>query len=178
MNNNEKKLLVGTLVYIRRVINGVQEIVLAIKGATPNAVKRGLAGKRNTYGGVEEDEDISIAHCGSRELFEESGVRVNPESLQKIAVITFRNSWGDFECHYFVVDNQKADPRATFEMPDPQWFPADKLPLEDMMESDTLLLPRLLAPNPRDRKFLMGEIWHDEKMHIVKHTVVEVEKLP
>jgi ADP-ribose pyrophosphatase YjhB (NUDIX family) len=175
--NSTPTKMIGTLVYIRRKRGDVQEIALALKGNTPKAIKRKLAGKRNAYGGgFEPDKDISIKHCAVRETREECGVIVEIQNIEHVATITFYNSWSNYECHYFVVDMNGAEPRATIEMLDPRWFAIDALP-QNLMESDSLLLPRLLAKDPTQRKFLQGGIWHNDEMRVVCNTIIEVQKL-
>lgn len=146
-----------------RTRNGVEEICLAWKEPTPNALKRGLADKWNAYGGAYELTDVSIEAAATRELRQESGVVVLPEDLVKIGEVLYVNSWGNFLCHDFVARKFSDEPRSTREMSRPTWFPVADIPYAEMMASDSYTLPAIIT----GRK-IKATIVHDEHMNVVK----------
>jgi 8-oxo-dGTP pyrophosphatase MutT (NUDIX family) len=169
MNTEPTKTIVGNLIYLIRKGPQGPEILLPVKAPTEKALRRGLANKRNSYGGGLEDSDTSHLSSVLRELFEEGGIVLPNSEVQEAAIITFHNNWGDYECHFFIsyiVD--EVSPKESREMINPQWFPVDDPPYHDMMEGDTLILPRIIARGPSHEEVVRGEIWYDKNMMVMK----------
>ena len=98
----------------------------------------------NAPGGKCEENESSL-DCAIREAFEEVGVKLFPEHLKKVAVITFHaGGIPDFEVHTYHTSVFEGEPTSTSEMV-PQWFETTNLPLERMLESDRTWFPKVLA---------------------------------
>lgn len=125
---------VHTLVFLRRGT----DICLAMK-------KRGFGeGNWNGYGGKMEDDDETIEAAAVRELSEESGVVVQEEDLEKIALVDFIFEDGkELEVHTYFTRVWAGEPEETEEMR-PEWFTADTIPYEHMWADDVHWLPRTL----------------------------------
>lgn len=170
---------IGTVVYVRRCGPAGEEVALARMADSPKKIERKLAGKRNGYGGGMKPSDLSIEHCAAREAREESGLVIRIEKLEKVAIILFHNTWGDYQCHFYTYDDDKAEPRATSEMLDPRWYRTNALPFEEMMDADKLILPRIFAEDLVKRRLLCGEIWHSDDMIVVDDSIEEImQELP
>lgn len=104
------------------------------------------AGRWNGYGGGIEEGETAI-EAAVRELYEETGgVTVLPKDLEKIAIVSFRNTKSDgeiFVCkvHFYLVHNWTGEPKETEEMIRPTWFDIHNLPLKKMMPADRVWLP-------------------------------------
>ncbi len=139
--NSVKKLL--TLVYL---IRG-NEICLGFK-------KRGFgAGNWNGYGGKLEVGE-TIEDAAIRELKEESGVHVEKDALEQMALLEFFMPEGVLlEVHAFFARTWKNDPTETEEMK-PGWFHFENIPYEKMWADDPHWLPRALQGEQ-----LHGKVW-------------------
>lgn len=127
-----------------------KQICLAVK-------KRGFGeGFYNGYGGkLEENESLTEAAC--REIYEESGVRVSVEDLEKVATHSFIYlQEGELEVHVYLVRDWQGEPVETPEMR-PQWFDFAKIPYEEMWADDRHWLPRVLAGEK-----ISGQVWFGE----------------
>jgi 8-oxo-dGTP pyrophosphatase MutT (NUDIX family) len=79
-----------------------------------------------------------------REIQEEVGLEIPPESLSKIGVITFfAADEPDFQVHLFRSTDFSGEPIETEEMI-PFWFPVDQLPTDRMLESDLHWFPHAI----------------------------------
>jgi ADP-ribose pyrophosphatase YjhB (NUDIX family) len=127
------------------------EVLLAMK-------KRGFGvGKWNGVGGkVQDGEDIKTATI--REVKEEIGVDIDINNLKRVATIQFsftdNPTWNN-ECHIFTAATWQGDPLETEEMR-PQWYSIAKLPFESMWVDDPQWLPRVLAGERVEGKFLFA----------------------
>jgi 8-oxo-dGTP pyrophosphatase MutT (NUDIX family) len=136
-----------------------QEVLLAVK-------KRRIGKDRwNGFGGgVEKTE--TIRQAAARELREESGLIVSPESLEKMAIINFHNKRKDgsalsYEIHVFLAGRWTGELKTTDEMSDPTWFDISGLPKEDMMPADRFWLPLILQGAK-----ILGEVEYDSSQRI------------
>lgn len=115
------------------MIHDENRVLLAMK-------KRGHGiGNWNGYGGkISEGETIEEAMV--RELQEESGLLAT--KFEKRAIITFDDQGnGDIlEMHVFRIFDFEGKPVETEEMA-PKWFDLDKIPFDEMWESDRTWLP-------------------------------------
>ena len=97
-----------------------------------------------------------------REAEEEVGIRPEEDSLIPAAVTLYEftdRKVASFvmEVHIFVykVDRHKATPKQSIEIGETEWFPADRLPLEQMWADNASWLPDMLVgvrrPEPRPK---------------------------
>lgn len=120
--------------------NPAQSVLLGWK-------KRGLGQDQFAgFGGkIEGNEPVVDAAC--RELAEESGLLVNPATLEAVAVCDFffpnKPSW-EQQVHVFITRQWAGEPRESDEMR-PQWFEVSQIPFERMWHDNRFWLPPLLA---------------------------------
>lgn len=119
---------------------GAREVLLGYK-------KRGLgAGKVVGLGGHIEPGE-SAAGAAVREVKEESGLRVTPESLTRVASVTFlfpaHSSW-DMDVEIFATADWAGEVAESDEI-SPRWFPVAALPYRRMWQDAAHWLPRVLA---------------------------------
>lgn len=128
------------LCLITRTAGGGREVLLGLK-------KTGFgAGKWVGLGGHIEDGE-KPASAAAREVLEESGLVVSPDTLAHMATLTFlfpaRPSW-DMTADVFATADYQGQPRESAEVI-PQWFAAGSLPLDGMWDDARYWLPRVLA---------------------------------
>lgn len=127
------------------MIHGQNRVLLAMK-------KRGHGvGKWNGYGGkLNENETVEQAMV--RELLEESGLLAH--KFEKRGIITFddQNNGDIIEMHIFRVFEFGGNLVETEEM-SPKWFELNKIPYEEMWESDRKWLPMYF-----DNKKFIGNV--------------------
>jgi 8-oxo-dGTP pyrophosphatase MutT (NUDIX family) len=111
--------------------------------------KRGFGeGKLNGYGGKQaEGEDIE--ETAVRELFEESGVKVSNDDLNKVGEIDFYFPPGEKadkynqKVHTYIVKNWSGKLRESEEMTVEE-FPLDEIPYEEMWDTDRYWMKPIL----------------------------------
>ncbi len=103
-------------------------------------------GYYNGYGGHKEKRDVDIRDCALREFYEESGATVQKSSLQMVAVIDFFELNRGELCrnNVFLTQEWEGDFIETEEMYLAEFFPKNRLPLDDMWPGDRLWLPLVL----------------------------------
>ena len=109
--------------------------------------KTGLgSGKIVALGGHVEDGELP-ADAAAREVKEESGIRVAPESLREMAHVTFLfpicPRW-DMITFVFSTAEWTGEAAVTPEIT-PEWFDVTDLPLDHMWDDAKRWLPRVLA---------------------------------
>lgn len=147
-----------------------QRILLGMK-------KKGFGvGRWNGFGGkVEEGETIEQA--ATREVHEESGIRVS--EMEKVGIINFEfeNEPKVLEVHIFRVMNFTGEPTESEEMK-PQWFDVDEIPYNEMWSDDIYWLPLIL----QGKKF-KGTFFFDKpstaeySAKILRKEMIEVKSL-
>ena len=123
--------------------------------------KRGFGKDRfNGFGGRLEPGE-TIEQAAVRELAEEAGVRIDIDSLKKVAELTFEFSgvpkekdW-DQVVHVYVVRQWKGEPTESDEMR-PAWFPLENIPYSQMWPDDSYWLPHILKGKYVKAKFIFG----------------------
>ncbi len=147
MEANETEKILNDAVLVFLVKDG--KVLLATK------TKKIGKGKLNAHGGgIEPGETPSVA--GARELEEETrgdrevGVIVDPNHLEKVAIMHFRNTTEGgitFVCkvHCFIAKDWQGEIISTDDMANPEWFPIDNIPLDQMMLADRIWLPIMLS---------------------------------
>ena len=120
--------------------DGLREVLLGYK-------KTGFGtGKIVALGGHVEPGE-SAAEAAAREVKEESGIRVTPESLVLAARLTFhfpaRPAW-DMGVEIFAAADWSGAAAESEEIR-PQWFPVAALPFDRMWQDARQWLPRVLA---------------------------------
>lgn len=117
-----------------------QQVLLGVK-------LRGFGqGKVVGYGGKLEPGE-TVVEGAARELLEETGLRVTPDQLDEVAVLTFdfpnRPDWGHF-IHVFLVRAWTGEPAGSDEIT-AEWYDLDAIPYERMWDDARIWLPRVLA---------------------------------
>ena len=124
----------ATLIYVTKQ----GKVLLAEK------IKKVNAGCFTGYGGKIEKGETEV-DSAVRELKQESGIDVRPNSLKKIAIVNFFNSSTDaWRVHVFLTNEFIGKPISTDEMKNPKWFDVSNLPLDRMRETDKYWLPLVL----------------------------------
>ena len=122
--------------------------------------KRGLgAGKINGPGGKLEPNETP-QQCAHRELQEELCVSVSHSENRGRLRFQFTDNYS-IDVQVFVANTFVGTPAETEEAV-PLWFDVDKIPYEEMWEDDRIWLPRVLAGERVDGRFIfdgdsMGE---------------------
>ena len=115
------------------------------------------AGMLNGFGGKPEEDDISLWHTASRELYEETGygIAVHPLDLKVYARINFylfNSKEPEFEVVFFLAPKFAGEAKSTKEMTDPSWYKIADLETlyDDMLPADKEILSRMM----RGEKFI------------------------
>lgn len=131
-------------------------------------------------GGVEEGE--TILGCAIRELEEESGLKAQPEDLEKVAIVDFHNEKSDgstfvSRVHFFLVKDWQNEPAETEDkaMINPTFFNIDNLPYEKMMPADKEYFPLILNGK---KVFVTAYYSPFQKELKRKVEIIEMEFLP
>ena len=124
----------------RTSADGTREVLLGDK-------KTGLGtGKVVALGGHVEPGE-SPAEAAAREVKEESGLRVTPGALARVAHVTFlfpaRPAW-DMTVEIFTAPDWSGELAESDELR-PRWFPVAALPFGRMWQDAPYWLPRVLA---------------------------------
>jgi mutator protein MutT len=132
--------------------NPVSEILLGYK-------KAGFAqGKVNGFGGKVEVGE-TIEHAAARELWEEVGVTVSEQDLDRVARLTFyfpfMPEW-DQVVHVFLARTWQGEPVESDEMR-PAWYAVSEIPFGQMWQDDPHWLPRVLAGQHLRAWFTFGQ---------------------
>lgn len=117
----------------------------------PKKARKIGMGRRNGYGGgVEKGENL--IQCAIRELEEEAGIKSNPEDLEKVAELRFKNTNSDgtnweIVVHTYFAKKWEGEVRETEDgaMTDPKWFSFTEIPFHEMMDADREWLPQVLS---------------------------------
>ncbi len=121
--------------------------------------KRGFGrGKYNGLGGKIQPGE-SARHAAAREIEEEAGINVRPESLVPSGRLTFvfpANADFDHDVMLFVAWTWQGDPRESDEMR-PAWFPITGLPFHQMWRDDPHWLPLVLAGHSVEAEFVFAD---------------------
>ncbi len=142
---------------------------------TPTKVGLGLkkqkvgAGLLNGWGGVVEAGESPLT-CIGREVFEEGGVRVDLETLTKVAVMLFHNEKFDCRVHTYLAPWHYEPLQETAEMGAQTWYPRTKPPIHRMMAADRIWVPKILAGN-----CVRGEAWYgpEQKQLVGRGCVID-----
>jgi 8-oxo-dGTP pyrophosphatase MutT (NUDIX family) len=109
--------------------------------------KRGFGyGKHNGLGGKVRPDETPVRTI-VREVEEEAGVIVSPDTLRSAGSVTFRfpcNPAFDHHVHVFVTTVWEGKVRESAEMA-PVWFPIAKIPYDLMWDDDRYWLPFVLS---------------------------------
>ncbi len=121
--------------------------------------KRGFGkGKLNGFGGKVRPGETPVRTI-VREVAEEAGVTVSPDTLRSAGSVTFVFPFEpafDHHVHLFVTNDWDGEIRESAEMA-PGWFPIDGIPFDRMWDDDRHWLPRVLAGNRIRAEFSFAE---------------------
>ncbi|MDR6904438.1 8-oxo-dGTP diphosphatase [Agromyces sp. 3263] len=137
--------------YLLRERAGTTEVLLGRK-------KHGL-GMGNFVGlGGKLEAGESAVEAAVREVFEESGVVVAASDLESRGLLTYhfphREAWSQ-ESSVFVCRAWTGEPSGSDEL-DPEWFPVDAVPYDEMWDDARRWLPAVLAGGRVRRSFVFG----------------------
>jgi len=131
--------------------------------------KRGFgAGKWNGFGGKVEPGE-TLQHAAIREMYEESRVMVSGVKYVGFLFFEFEGSPQDLEVHVFSASHHEGIPEESDEM-QPQWFPCDSIPYQEMWEDDVYWVPLLLEECFFHGKFIF------RKDCLLRHDVHRVDE--
>ncbi len=121
--------------------------------------KKGFgAGLYNGFGGKVVDGE-TIESAAVRELFEETGIKIEESFLQKSGELNFnfphKSEWNQ-TVHVFLVNKWNGKPVESDEMK-PEWFEISKLPLDKMWEADKHWMPIVLKGKNVKASFVYNE---------------------
>lgn len=107
----------------------------------------------NGYGGKVEPGE-SVVTCAVREVSTECGIQLDPRDLEEVGRMDC-TTYADASraCKLFTMQvtiflahpKEKPLAKVSEEMGEPEWFPFDALPLEEMIPADQHWVPRVLA---------------------------------
>lgn len=121
------------------IITPGNQVLLGLKKGKPLIG----AGTLNGPGGHLEPGE-TILECVIRETEEEIGITLEPEKVEKVAVITFYSGGvPDFEVHTYRAYDFIGEPKETESMI-PEWYDIDRLPVDRMLQSDRAWFPQLI----------------------------------
>lgn len=135
-----------------------------LDGSPPTSIllarkKRGFGrGKMNGLGGKVRPGETPLRTI-VREVREEAGVVLSPETLRPAGSITFTFPFdpaSDHYVHVFVACAWEGEIRETSEMA-PAWFPIGAIPYDRMWDDDRYWLPLVLAGKRIRAEFTFGE---------------------
>ena len=139
-------------------------LCLLVKGAPPSHVLLGYKkvgfgqGKYGGFGGKVEDGE-SIEAAATREMEEETGLRITPDELQLAArlafLFPFREDWSQL-VHLFIAQSWQGELVESDEM-QPAWFAVDEIPYRSMWADGEYWLPLVLAGRRIQARFVFGE---------------------
>jgi len=128
-------------------------LCILVREASPPQVLLGLV-KRSKFQGTiynfpggKHQPPEAMETCAARELYEETGLIVAPEHLQKMGELTFlwpelHKDW-DQLIHVYLGRQWSGELQESNELK-PEWFPVTALPLEKMWPADQHWAPRVL----------------------------------
>lgn len=132
------------------------------------------AGKVMGLGGHVEPGETE-AEAAVREVYEESGVQIDPDYLSHRATITFRfptkPKW-DAVVTVFVGEQWTGNTTDSLEV-SPAWYDIDQLPLDEMWDDERYWLPRVLHGER-----LTATITYDESCSKVTDAKIETSIRP
>ena len=121
------------------IIQG-DEILLGRKQGSPEIG----VGTLNGPGGKVELTDESLVDCVIRETREELGIELDPNTLLKVAIITFyAGDEPNMQVHFYRTSYFAGEPCETESMV-PEWHTINRIPYDRMLSADSHFLPQLL----------------------------------
>ncbi|MEL4318815.1 8-oxo-dGTP diphosphatase [Leifsonia sp. YIM 134122] len=130
---------------------GVTRVLLGRK-------KLGLGQGKYVGPGGKLEPGETAAEAIAREVLEEVGLVVDPDSLEQRGLLSYhfpyREAWSQ-ESTVFVCRSWSGEPAASDEL-DPEWFDLDDVPLDLMWDDARFWLPGVLAGGTVRRSFTFG----------------------
>ena len=121
--------------------------------------KRGFGSGKYTCFGGKLKEGENLEQGAIRELFEEVGIIVRKEFLEKKAELTFKfpynESWSQI-AHVYLIRNWDGEPIESEEMK-PEWFYVRDMPYSKMWESDSYWMSHVLQGKYVVASFTYGQ---------------------
>lgn len=120
--------------------------------------KRGFgAFKYNGFGGKIQNNE-TFRQCAVRELYEESGIRVNPDRLECVALFDFQFPYDESLTHISYVYTVRVHNVVAIESDEmePHWFELAHIPYESMWAGDRRWLPMILEGRKLKGSIIFG----------------------
>jgi 8-oxo-dGTP pyrophosphatase MutT (NUDIX family) len=137
---------------VKYQVPNISDICLAMK-------KRGFGANRYNGIGGKVEKGESIVTGAIRESYEETGVIVKPNDLEKVAQLScyFVNQpdWGQV-VHVFLIPHWKGIPQESEEV-DPKWFKVNEIPYKQMWPDEEFWLPLVLQGDQVKADFTFGD---------------------
>jgi len=138
--------------YLLREHAGGTEVLLGRK-------KHGLGAGNFVGPGGKLEPGESAVDAAVREVFEEAGVVVAASDLEPRGLLSYifpyREAWRQ-ESSVFVCRMWRGEPTGSDEL-DPEWFPLERVPYDQMWDDARRWLPGVLAGASVRRSFVFGE---------------------
>jgi len=138
--------------YLLREHAGGTEVLLGRK-------KHGLGAGNFVGPGGKLEPGESAVDAAVREVFEEAGVVVAASDLEPRGLLSYffpyREAWSQ-ESSVFVCRIWRGEPTRSDEL-DPEWFPLERVPYDQMWDDARRWLPGVLAGASVRRSFVFGE---------------------
>ena len=138
--------------YLLREHAGGTEVLLGRK-------KHGLGAGNFVGPGGKLEPGESAVDAAVREVFEEAGVVVAASDLEPRGLLSYifpyREAWSQ-ESSVFVCRMWRGEPTGSDEL-DPEWFPLERVPYDQMWDDARRWLPGVLAGASVRRSFVFGE---------------------
>ena len=120
-------------------------------------------GTLNGPGGKQEPHE-TILECLTRETAEEVGIVLDPQQVEKLAIITFYAAEvPDFQVHVYRTSSFSGEPRETPSMI-PAWYDIDAFPIGRMLESDRAWFPLVI----RGKKFRANVFYRERAKGFIR----------
>lgn len=147
---------------------------MLVKETEPPQVLLGLVKRSRFQGNIynfpggKHNPPETLPACASRELYEETGLRVAAEDWSEVGDLTFRwpkaFAW-DQHIMVYLSKTWSGQAQESDELT-PSWFPVTELPLKSMWPADKLWVPRVL-----EGKYVTATFVYDSTKALIAHDV-------
>lgn len=121
--------------------------------------------KWNWLWGKKDEDDATNEDSALREAKDEGKIVLTKNELEKVWTIRFyfrTKTKYNQECDVYIVKNFTWSYGESDEMKQPTWFDPDKLPLEEMWESDKIRMPKIIHGEK-----ILAAVYHEDDGSLV-----------